>query len=360
MADGSLVPDYPIRDINQKGVYRHDLGDLDELAESLQRLGLLTPIVVTDNGDLICGKRRLAAAVRLGWDAVPAWIPGRVSDQLRLFALFDDEALRKPLTPIEQAELYAEYEHLYAQQARLRQQATRFQPDNTAASNHQANEQGDGGSESDLPFLMPLGGAGKARQQAAKAVTGSASQTRLDQIRELQAIAADSTQHPMVQQDAAEALVELDHDGVVNPRWQRVKLGQHLHTLDDTATDPDEPDTVRQAAAEAIAAVCQQPCVDDALKLARQGLKQVADIRASVPPKPRPAPDPHAEQKRQVRLLVALLRREHGWWDRNSPATFAAFADQAQWDLVESYATGVRAFHEQASSMRARHNRPGT
>jgi len=33
-----------------------------------------------------------------------------VSIQLRLFALFDDEALRRPLPPIEQAELYAEYE----------------------------------------------------------------------------------------------------------------------------------------------------------------------------------------------------------------------------------------------------------
>ena len=72
MADGHLEPDFPITGINQKGVDRRDLGDLEPLCESLNRLGLLTPIVVTSDGDLICGKRRLAAVKRLGWQTVPA------------------------------------------------------------------------------------------------------------------------------------------------------------------------------------------------------------------------------------------------------------------------------------------------
>ena len=350
MADGRLVPEYPIRDINQKGVFRQDLGELDELAESMRNLGLLTPIVATETGDLICGKRRLAAAVRLGWDTVPVWIPERVSDELRLFALCDDESLRKPLTPIEQAELYAEYERLYAEQARLRHEATRFAQGNQAAVKNECLRR-NGVFDSTTP-LNDAKDVMSSRQRAAQAVTGGKAQTRLDQIRELQAIASDKTQHPMVQQDAAEALVELEDDGKVNPRWQRVKLAQHLYELDDTLTDPDQPDEVRLAAAEAVAAAQQQPSVPEALKQAKQGLQQVADLKATTPQKPRPAPDPHAEPKRQVRLLVDLLRRDHGWWDRNDPAVLACYADQAQWDLVVSYAAGVAAFTEQARTMR--------
>ena len=350
MADGRLVPDYPIREINQKGVFRQDLGELDELVESMWNLGLLTPVVATEGGDLICGKRRLAAAVRLGWDTVPVWIPARVSDELRLFALCTDEALRKPLTPIEQAELYAEYERLYAEQARLRYEATRFARGNTAAVKDDADD-GNGGGDSPPPFQGSKNGS-ESRVKAATAVTGKDAHQRLEQIRELQAIASDKTQHPMVQQDAAEALVELEDDGKVNPRWQRVKLAQHLHELDDALSDPDQPDEVRLAAAEAVAVAQQQPSVPEALKQAKLGLQQVADLKHTAPPKPRPAPDPHAEQKRQVRLLVDLLRRDHGWWDRNDPAVLACHADQAQWDLVVSYAAGVAAFTEQARTLR--------
>ena len=47
--------------------YRKDLGDLRALAQSIEEVGLLHPVVVTAEGRLIAGQRRLAACRLLGW-----------------------------------------------------------------------------------------------------------------------------------------------------------------------------------------------------------------------------------------------------------------------------------------------------
>ncbi|MCL2489174.1 MAG: ParB N-terminal domain-containing protein [Propionibacteriaceae bacterium] len=351
MADGHLQPDYPIADINQKGVYRRDLGDLDALADSLDRLGLLTPIVVTTDGDLICGKRRLAAAKKLGWTTVSCWVPDKVSPTLRMVALFDDENLRKSLTPIEQANLYGEYEQLYAQQARLRQEATRFQPGNTAAV--KTDEEVDAGaSGSDSPEAA-TSHKGKAKRHAAQAVTGSSSQTRLDQIRELQAIATDDRQHPSVQQDAVEALVELNADGKVNPRWQRVKLNQQMTALDRAAINPAEPADVRSAAAQAAADIRGLDDPVEAIRHGKQALAELDRLRADAPPPPAKPVDAHAAEKREARLLGDLIRREHGYWQRGNPQVFGPFAEPAAWELALAYRIGVDEFMDAATAARA-------
>ena len=43
-----------------------------ELAASIQELGLLSPIIVNSNGELIAGAHRLEACKQLGWDDIPA------------------------------------------------------------------------------------------------------------------------------------------------------------------------------------------------------------------------------------------------------------------------------------------------
>jgi ParB family chromosome partitioning protein len=42
--------------------YRREMGDIGKLAASMEELGLLQPIVVTPDGTLIAGERRLRAA----------------------------------------------------------------------------------------------------------------------------------------------------------------------------------------------------------------------------------------------------------------------------------------------------------
>lgn len=50
---------------------RIDLGELDSLCTSMDRYGLIQPIVINQEKQLIAGGRRLAAALRLGWKTVP-------------------------------------------------------------------------------------------------------------------------------------------------------------------------------------------------------------------------------------------------------------------------------------------------
>src|ERR1700686_1483955 len=54
--------------------YRKDLGDLRALAESIAEVGLLHPVVVTPEGRLIAGQRRLRACRLLGWTEVPVTV----------------------------------------------------------------------------------------------------------------------------------------------------------------------------------------------------------------------------------------------------------------------------------------------
>jgi ParB family transcriptional regulator, chromosome partitioning protein len=63
-----------IADIKVGKRIRKDMGDLTGLAESIEDLGLLHPIVVFPDGRLILGERRLRAAKLLGWETIPVTI----------------------------------------------------------------------------------------------------------------------------------------------------------------------------------------------------------------------------------------------------------------------------------------------
>ena len=54
--------------------HRQEMGDLDGLAESIERIGLLHPIVVTPAYTLIAGDRRLRAIKRLGRKTIDATV----------------------------------------------------------------------------------------------------------------------------------------------------------------------------------------------------------------------------------------------------------------------------------------------
>lgn len=78
--------------------HRRDLGDIDALAESINKNGLLHPIVVTEDHRLIAGGRRLAACKRLGWSDVPVTTI-RLKDIAR--GEFAENAIRKDFLPSE-------------------------------------------------------------------------------------------------------------------------------------------------------------------------------------------------------------------------------------------------------------------
>ena len=84
---------------------RQHMGNLQELANSIQAVGLLHPIVIRPDGQLVCGARRLAAFRDiLGKSEIPA----RVLD---IDAIArgerDENACRLDFTPSEEVEIWS-------------------------------------------------------------------------------------------------------------------------------------------------------------------------------------------------------------------------------------------------------------
>ena len=51
--------------------HRRELGNLDSLAANIERDGLLHPVVIKPDGQLVAGERRLRACQALGWKEIP-------------------------------------------------------------------------------------------------------------------------------------------------------------------------------------------------------------------------------------------------------------------------------------------------
>ena len=115
-----MTPVRPIDGIDVGVRYRQDLGDLRTLAESIEAVGLLHPVVVTPAGRLIAGQRRLAACRLLGWAEVPV----TVVDLLQAArGEAHENFVRKDLLPSEIVALKRAIEPLERRAARQRQGA---------------------------------------------------------------------------------------------------------------------------------------------------------------------------------------------------------------------------------------------
>lgn len=80
---------------------REDMGDIPELAESINRYGLLHPLVVDEKHQLIAGGRRLAACKWLGWSCVPVRYFANLGDEEKQEIELEENIRRKDLTPLE-------------------------------------------------------------------------------------------------------------------------------------------------------------------------------------------------------------------------------------------------------------------
>jgi ParB family chromosome partitioning protein len=56
---------------------RKDAGDIAGLAASMRCVGLINPITITPDGELLTGERRLRAAQSLGWTEIPVIVRSR-------------------------------------------------------------------------------------------------------------------------------------------------------------------------------------------------------------------------------------------------------------------------------------------
>ena len=97
-AEKITIQDLALDEIRVGHRHRHDMGDLQVLADSMNEIGLLQPIGVTADFALVFGERRLRAAGILGWSTIPV----RIVDVPSIVAgEYAENEVRKDFTPSE-------------------------------------------------------------------------------------------------------------------------------------------------------------------------------------------------------------------------------------------------------------------
>ena len=91
---------------------RRPVRDVERLAESVARLGLLNPITVTESLRLVAGRNRLEACRSLGWEEIPATVVS-LSDLDAELAEIDENLCRNELTALERAEQLRRRKEIY-------------------------------------------------------------------------------------------------------------------------------------------------------------------------------------------------------------------------------------------------------
>lgn len=100
-----LIPLKSIR-VDPERNCRTSVGQVDDLAASIKRDGLLQPVGVVKDGDsyeLVYGYRRMAALQKLGQEFVPAEVVETMSEADRSIRNLAENMARADLTPYEQA-----------------------------------------------------------------------------------------------------------------------------------------------------------------------------------------------------------------------------------------------------------------
>lgn len=101
-----------IKDIKIKKRVRRDLGDLENLKDSLRTYGLLNPITLNSRYELIAGERRLTAAMQLGWTNIQANIIDNLTEVEQLEMEIEENNQRKEFTDQELLQGYMRLERL--------------------------------------------------------------------------------------------------------------------------------------------------------------------------------------------------------------------------------------------------------
>ncbi|MBT4512677.1 MAG: ParB N-terminal domain-containing protein, partial [Chloroflexi bacterium] len=91
---------------------RRPLRNLEELAESIEQVGLLHPIIINENNRLLAGYHRLEACRSLGWADIPVHIL-RVDDIEEQLVEIDENLIRNELTILDRAEQLKRRKELY-------------------------------------------------------------------------------------------------------------------------------------------------------------------------------------------------------------------------------------------------------
>ncbi len=90
-----------ISDVKVGNRIRKNPGDITTLKDSMRRLGLLHPVLIDPQNNLVAGYRRLEAAKLLGWESIEARLVDVKDKKDRLVVESDENTTRRDFTPEE-------------------------------------------------------------------------------------------------------------------------------------------------------------------------------------------------------------------------------------------------------------------
>lgn len=102
--------------VNRAERQRRDLPNIDTLADSIRRLGLIHPIVIDRENNLVAGERRLSACVALGWTHINAQFSDDLDPLVRHAIELEENIKREALPWQDECRAVAEYHELRSSQ----------------------------------------------------------------------------------------------------------------------------------------------------------------------------------------------------------------------------------------------------
>lgn len=321
---GHIELEWVVESIRVGRRHRTELGDIDELAASIARDGLLQPITVTPDGALVCGARRLAAIKSLGERKVNVWVRSGLSDRLgQLLAEQDDNMLHKPLTQREAAALYRELKQVMAEDAARRKASTQFSSDYQPGSDGPGNYPG------------PSAALGDAREHAAGMIPGGASYKTLEKIGYLEHLAADPAQPEPLRAEAAAGLAQIEAGAPVHPIYETIRDAA-------VAAQAEREADLHQLAHEAVARAT------------------AAKKQKGKTPVPRKMPLTGADGepvRYPVRAFIHTWRELTEWWTHYDADQLAAELTDEQIESFLDTAQGTSGFADEMRAARERQAR---
>jgi len=220
--------------------------------------------------------------------------------------------------------LYRELKALLAEDAARRQRASRFGVDD--------GDEGDGGPDSGPPQMGP----GRASRQAAHSITNSASHTRLEQICQIETIAADEARPDTIRKVAEEELERIREGGAVDPSYLRVRAAV---AAAEQASEEDDGDAenLEELAARALS----RAKADRAQRIRENRLKREAAAEAA---------------RRSVHSFSLMWDDLAGWVNRYDPIEVGRELTDEQWTSFQRTIAESVAFADAACE--SRENRP--
>lgn len=88
----------PINNIVVNSRIRKNLGNVDTLAASIKELGLLSPVVINEDNELLAGERRLTACKSIGWTEIPVIVMSTKDAEEKLSIEIAENELRENFT----------------------------------------------------------------------------------------------------------------------------------------------------------------------------------------------------------------------------------------------------------------------